>query len=250
VSDVGLIIPAAGSGIRLGSQKDKALTLLRGQPLLAWALRAFETFPDIVERVVVVPPGREDRFRERILGLPGLEREVEIVTGGDERQDSVARGLAAMTGKASWILVHDAARPLVSRGLIRRVLDALEEGESVVPALPLRDSVARAGPEPWIESYEDRGRLLSVQTPQGFHAQVLDHAFQRARADGFTGTDEASLVLRMNHPVTWTEGDPRNIKITYPEDLALAEAILSGGDRDEGTDEKRRAVDEDREGEP
>lgn len=135
-------------------------------------------------------------------------------------------GIDALGGKPHWIVVHDAARPLVSRDLIRRVLDRLESGESLVPALPLRDSVARLGYETWLKAYVDRSELLAVQTPQGFHRPVLEYAHQRARAEHFKGTDEASLVLRINHPVSWLEGEVTNIKITVPSDLLLAEAIL------------------------
>jgi 2-C-methyl-D-erythritol 4-phosphate cytidylyltransferase len=227
VSTVGLIVAAAGAGTRFGGNEEKALVSIHGRPMLAWALLAFDGFGDIEERVVVVPPGRETVFKERVLDPLGLKHRVRLVSGGKERQDSVARGLAALTDRAQWVLVHDAARPLVSDTLIRRVIGALKEGESVVPALHPRDSVARTGFEGWIKSYENRDRLVSVQTPQGFHHQVLDHAIQRARADKFHGTDEASLVLRLEHPVTWTQGEITNIKITYPEDVALAEALLA-----------------------
>lgn len=227
MSAVGLIVAAAGAGTRFGGREEKALVVLHGRPMLAWTLLAFDGFTDIVERVVTVPAGREDAFRKRVLDGLDLRHPVRIVPGGAERQDSVARGLAALTDRAEWVLVHDAARPLVSEKLIRRVIGALQEGESVVPALHPRDSVARTGFEGWIKAYENRDHLLSVQTPQGFHHQVLDHAIQRARADKFHGTDEASLVLRLDHPVTWTPGEIGNIKVTYPEDVVLAEALLA-----------------------
>jgi 2-C-methyl-D-erythritol 4-phosphate cytidylyltransferase len=124
------------------------------------------------------------------------------------------------------VLVHDAARPLLTPELVRRVLDVLEGGESVVPALPLRDSVARMGFESWIKAYEDRRNLLAIQTPQGFHRPVLEFAHRRATEDGVAGTDDASLVLRLNHAVSWIEGEAENLKITYPGDLAVAEAVL------------------------
>jgi 2-C-methyl-D-erythritol 4-phosphate cytidylyltransferase len=227
MSMVGLIVAAAGTGTRFGGNEEKALAVVHGRPMLAWTLLAFDGFDDIVERVVTVPSEREDVFHKRVLDGLDLRHPVRLVAGGAERQDSVARGLAALTDRAEWVLVHDAARPLVTKTLIRRVIGALMEGESVVPALHPRDSVARTGFEGWIKAYENRDRLVSVQTPQGFHHQVLDHAIQRARADKFHGTDEASLVLRLEHPVTWTHGEITNIKITYPEDVDLAEALLA-----------------------
>lgn len=226
MSDVGLIIASAGAGTRLGSDDEKALVPLLGRPILAWTLLAFDDFHEIGERLVVVPPGREEVFRKRVVEPLELQREVQLVAGGEERQDSVANGLAALSGNTKWVLVHDAARPLVSPALIRRVIDILHEGEAVVPALPPRDSVARMGFESWIKEYEDRSQLLAVQTPQGFALRVLEYAYEKARNDEHRGTDEASLVLRSRHPVSWTEGEARNLKITYPEDLITAETIL------------------------
>jgi 2-C-methyl-D-erythritol 4-phosphate cytidylyltransferase len=224
----GLVIVAAGRGERLGAPEEKALVLLLGRPLLAWTLLAFDPFPEIQERVVVVPPGREAAFRDHVLAPLDLEHEVEILAGGARRQDSVHNGVQALTETSHWVLVHDAARPLVSRDLIQRVLAVLDRGESVVPALPVRDSVARVGFETWLKGYEDRSRLLAVQTPQAFHRPVLEFAHEKAREEGFTGTDDASLVLRINHAVSWIEGEAENLKITYPVDLKLAEVILRG----------------------
>jgi 2-C-methyl-D-erythritol 4-phosphate cytidylyltransferase len=226
MADVGLVIPAAGRGERLGATDGKALVPLCGRPLLAWTLLAFDAFHEIGERVVVTPPGKEALFRERLAAIP-LERDVEYVPGGEERQDSVRAGLRALTAKCRWVLVHDGARPLIHGALVRRVLDVLRSGEAVIPALTPRESVARTGFESWVKSYEDRSKLLLVQTPQGFHLPVLEYAFAKADGDRFHATDEASLVLRANHPVSWIEGDPENVKVTYPQDLVFAEAILT-----------------------
>lgn len=223
---VGLVIVAAGRGDRLGSPEEKALVPLLGHPILSWTLLAFDEFPEISERIVVVPPGREEAFRERVIDGAGLSSYVELVPGGPRRQDSVALGIAALSDEPHWVMVHDAARPLVRQPLIRGVLDTLEDGESVVPALPVRDSIAHTGYDQWIKSYEDRSQLLAVQTPQGFHRPVLEFAHEQAKIHGYEGTDEGSLLVRVNHPVSWIEGDPENLKITYPADLRLAEAIL------------------------
>lgn len=226
MADVGLVIPAAGSGHRLGASAAKALVPLRGRPLLAWTLSAFDGFHEIGERIVLTPPGQESVFRDRVSAAVTLERDVEYVSGGEERQASVRAGLSRLTGKSRWVLVHDGARPLVSNTLVRRVLEVLKRGEAVIPALAPRESVARVGFESWVKSYEDRSKLLLVQTPQGFHLPVLEYAFAKAESDRFHGTDEASLVLRANHPVSWIEGDPENLKVTFPHDLVMAEMIL------------------------
>lgn len=226
MGDVGLLLPAAGRGDRLGRPEEKALVPLLGRPILAWTLLAFDSFHEIGERVVLAPPGKEALFRERVIEPLALARDVEIRAGGEDRQESVTLGLAALTARSRWVLVHDGARPLVTPELIRRVLTVLRSGEAVVPALPPRESVARVGFEAWVKGYEDRAKLLLVQTPQGFHVPVLEYALAKARSDRFRGTDEASLVLRANHPVSWIEGEPENLKITLPFDLLVAEAIL------------------------
>jgi 2-C-methyl-D-erythritol 4-phosphate cytidylyltransferase len=222
MTGVGLLLVAAGRGERLGKPETKALVPLLDRPLLSWALEAFASFAQIEERVVLTPPGEEPAFREAVSGFD----KVQVLAGGETRQESVRRGLAALGEGAHWVLVHDAARPLLTPRLVGRVLEVLEGGESVVLALPLRDSVARMGFESWIKDYEDRGKLLAIQTPQGFHRPVLEFAHRRALEDGETGTDDASLVLRLNHAVSWIEGEAENLKITYPGDLAVAEAVL------------------------
>ena len=181
MNDVGLVIVAAGRGERLGRPEPKALVPLLGHPLLAWTLLAFDDFHEIVERVVVVPPGSEALFREQVLAPLHLQRDVDLVAGGAERQDSVFNGIDALGGKPHWIVVHDAARPLVSRDLIRRVLDRLDGGESLVPALPLRDSVARVG-------YEPGSRLRGpLRAARGADAPGLSSTGSRVRASTRAG---------------------------------------------------------------
>jgi len=222
MTGVGLLLVAAGRGERLGRPEAKGLVPLLDRPLLLWALEAFAPFPQIGERIVLAPPGLEPVFRDALGGLGAIQ----VLAGGETRQESVGRGLAALGEGAHWVLVHDAARPLLTSRLVGRVLEVREGGESVVPALPLRDSVARMGFESWIKDYEDRRQLLAIQTPQGFHRPVLEFAHRRAVEDGVAGTDDASLVLRLNHAVSWIEGEAENLKITYPGDLAVAEAVL------------------------
>jgi 2-C-methyl-D-erythritol 4-phosphate cytidylyltransferase len=227
VSDVGLVIPAAGRGVRFAGSEEKALIPICGKPMLTWSLLAFDAIPLIVERVVAVPPGREPAFLERALRPYGLRERVRVVAGGGARQDSVALGVRALGPGVRWVLVHDAARPLVHRELVERVL-AARGREAVVPAVPLRDSVVRCGSGDAVAGYEDRERLRLVQTPQGFDRAVLERAFARAQEQGALGTDEGSLVLSSGGTVTWVEGDAGNWKVTYPEDRDRAEAILAG----------------------
>jgi 2-C-methyl-D-erythritol 4-phosphate cytidylyltransferase len=222
----GLVIVAAGKGSRLGSRDDKALVPIRGRPLVTWSLLAFEGFDRIVERVVVVPPGREPAFAERALRPFGLDGRVRLVAGGDERQDSVRNGVRALGDGLEWVLVHDAARPLVTRGLIERVL-SVSGGAGVVPARVPRDSVARIGSPGRLAGYEDRERLLLVQTPQRFRRPVLSAALEAAARDGRRATDEASLVLGAGHEVAVVDGDEANLKVTFAGDLAWVERVLA-----------------------
>jgi 2-C-methyl-D-erythritol 4-phosphate cytidylyltransferase len=233
VGEVGLVIPAAGKGERFGGSEEKALVPLAGKPLLTRALLAFAGIEEITRTVVAVPPGRQDAFAARALRPFGLDGRVTLVAGGTRRQDSVAAGIEALPPAVTTVLVHDAARPLVAGALIRRVLARATAGAAAVPAIPSRDSVARRGAGGSVTGYEDRAALLMVQTPQGFPRRVLEDALRDAAASGVDGTDEAMLVLRRGGTVTWVDGDGHNMKITFPEDLAVAETLLAlgGGER-------------------
>jgi len=223
---VGLVVPAAGRGERLGHAEEKALVPLGGRPLLAWTLAAFDRIEAITERVVLTPPGRMDAFRDRVDAAVTLRHPVIYREGGAERQDSVARGLAALGREIDRVLVHDAARPLVTGALIDRILAGLASSRAVIPAVPPRDSMARRGDGAEVSGYLERDRLLVVQTPQGFVREGLAAAHARARDTGLRGTDDASLVLEAGETVTWVEGEPRNLKLTYPEDFRWAEGLL------------------------
>jgi 2-C-methyl-D-erythritol 4-phosphate cytidylyltransferase len=153
-----------------------------------------------------------------------------LIAGGRARQDSVRLGLAALPadaqGRPDWVLVHDGARPLCSPGLIRRVLAALESGAAAVPVLPIFDTVRSAGEFGLSGGVVDRTGLRLAQTPQGFHWDVLWEAHQRAQAQGVAATDDGQLVERLGKPVTLVPGERRNLKVTLPEDLDLAEWVV------------------------
>lgn len=195
------IVVAAGSGERFGAPK--GAVVLAGRPLWEWGRDSL--LAGGVASVVVVGPG-------------GLE-------GGRRRRDSVARGLAAVPGEATHVLVHDAARPLAGPTLVRRVIDRLAAGDvdGVVPALPVRDTIKRVVGESVAETVE-RSALVAVQTPQGF---VLDSLRAAHAADDDDASDDALLVERWGGTVVTVAGEEGNMKITYPGDLAIAEALLS-----------------------
>ena len=227
---VAVLIAAAGSGTRMGRDGppgNKVLLPLGGEPLLRHTVRAFLTLP--VSLTLRIVARREDfgalerAFSDR-RNWPQLGAWIE---GGTERQDSVRLGLEALaadpSGAPDWVLVHDGARPLVSRALIQRVLDALRIHSAVVPVVPVFDTVRKSSPTRQSEGVLDRSGLRLCQTPQGFHWNTLWQAHLRARADGFKGTDDGQLVERLGQAVTLVDGELHNFKVTLPDDVALAE---------------------------
>jgi len=213
------VIVAGGRGRRFGEVKQ--LAILAGRPVLERTLQAFQDHPEVDRMVLVM---KADSGDADLLG--GFGKLDSVVPGGPRRQDSVAAGFAAVKrGAADVVLVHDAVRPLVSRPLISRVIQAAGEEGAAVPIIPLEDTIKRmeAG---MVRGTADRDRLGRAQTPQGFRYEVLAEALDRAARDGFTGTDEAALVERLGSPVIAVQGDRCNLKITFPEDLKTAEALL------------------------
>ena len=217
------IIPSAGLGKRMGTRRKNYLGLL-GRPILAHTLCAFEACPVIDSVVVVVSPDDIDRCADEVVAPYGFKKVLRIVAGGAERQDSVANGLVHAEG-FSIVAVHDGARPLVTPGIIESVVNAASITGAAITAVPVKDTIKEATGG-LVTRTVDRASLVSVHTPQAFRTELLIEALARARRDGFTGTDESSLVERLGEPVTVVRGSYENIKITTQEDLALAEWIL------------------------
>ncbi|MDR7417147.1 MAG: 2-C-methyl-D-erythritol 4-phosphate cytidylyltransferase [Armatimonadota bacterium] len=219
----GAIIAAAGRGNRLRREEPKALVMLAGLPLVVRAALPFQRCPLVEEIVVVAPEGNLEDVGTWVRRC-SLSKIHAVVPGGPQRQDSVGRGLEALRG-AEVVLVHDGARPLLEEGLVGRVAQAAAEYGAVVPALPVHDTLKRVRGG-LIEQTVDRTGIWVAQTPQGFRIELLRAAHARARAEGFYGTDDAVLVERLGHPVHVVPGSARNLKITTPEDLLVAEALL------------------------
>lgn len=215
---------AAGSGERLGGDRPKAFAAFRGRPLLAESLGRLESSDWVDAIVLVAPPGWEE---PAILLAEELvtTKVASVATGGVTRADSVRAGLAETAADALAIVVHDAARPLITDELIERVLAPLGEGfDGAVPGLPLPDTVKRVRGREVVETL-DRTELVTVQTPQAFRADILRAAF----AGDLTGaTDCASLVERQGGRVVVVDGDPQLLKVTTREDLRHVERLLEG----------------------
>jgi 2-C-methyl-D-erythritol 4-phosphate cytidylyltransferase len=246
---VAVIIPAAGLGTRMapvpvgakGKQKKspptKQFTELGGTPILIHTLRKFAAVEAVSEIWVALRENELTGFRARLESgaKDVLSKKVELVVGGEHRQQSVESALNALAAAADDIvLVHDAVRPLVTREIIQAVIEATKKYGAAIAGLPAVDTVKqveRTAEGALIKATIPRAGIVMAQTPQGFRYAVIKKAFDEASADGFLGTDEASLVERSGHEVAVVMGSPRNIKITTPADMDLAEFYLKSANR-------------------
>jgi 2-C-methyl-D-erythritol 4-phosphate cytidylyltransferase len=219
------IVCAAGRGERLGAEQPKAFSDLGGRPLLAESLERLDACEPVEGIIVAAPPGWEEPTILLAEEL-GCEKVSAVVTGGKTRGGSVKAALAEVPAEAPTILVHDAARPLVTGAIVARVLAPLEKGgwEAVVPALPVADTIKLVEGERVVETLA-RDTLVAVQTPQAFRAGSLRAAYAEAVEEA---SDCARLVEARGGRVSWVEGDPRLLKVTTPEDLALVASWLAG----------------------
>jgi 2-C-methyl-D-erythritol 4-phosphate cytidylyltransferase len=216
------ILVAAGRGERLGLDRPKAFANLRDEPLLAESLRRLEASPWVDGIVLVAPPGWEEPAI-LLAEEEGCGKVHACVTGGETRSDSVRAGLAEVPADALAVLVHDAARPLVSDEVVERVLAPLSEGwDGVVPGLPVGDTLKRVGEDGGVVETVSRDGLWAVQTPQAFAAEAL----RRAQAGGADATDCAGLVEASGGRVKVVEGDPRLLKVTSEADLVTVAGWL------------------------
>lgn len=212
-----VIIPAAGTGSRFGGALPKQFQTLGGKPVIQHVIERF-LLDDLVTRVVVpVAPVLLERVKN--------SERVSFVAGGDTRQQSVIRALAD-AGEAELIAVHDAARPLFSMAIFHAVVDAAREAGAALPVIPVADTIHVMNADGTVAETLDRAMLGAAQTPQCFRAEILRDILARAEREGIEGTDEAGLAARFGYRVRAVPGDPRNLKITVPEDLAIAESYL------------------------
>ena len=225
---VGVIIPAGGIGSRLGRKRPKQLLDLAGRPILVRTCQAFLEIATIRQVVIAVPAAHAqptiDALRPHL--APADYDRLVFTVGGLTRQESVRAGLARLDSAITLVLVHDAARPLVDRATIERCLDAAWEFGAAIAAVPVKDTLKLAAGGATIEKTVDRTDLWQAQTPQTMRREYLERAFTEAARTGFVGTDEASLLEAAAIPVHLVYGSERNLKITHPEDMRLAEALL------------------------
>ncbi len=219
-----VIIAAAGRGERLGGPQNKAFVELAGRPLVAYSLETFRNCTGIAEIILVVAP--EDVERARTLLCDGGAKSERVVAGGALRQESVAAGLAEVRPGIDLVAVHDAARPFASIALVQRCLEQAALHGAAVAAAPVTDTVKDADPDGTVRATLERSRIWLAQTPQVFKRVLLEEAYRSAAAVGVMATDDAALVERLGHRIQLVQGDPGNIKITFPEDVARCEQGL------------------------
>ena len=223
------LIPAAGMGKRMGASINKQYLLLDGMPIVARTISLFEQSPLIDSIYLVVPAEEIPYCRKNIVEACDFKKIAAIVPGGRERQNSVLNGLIAMREHVSEddvVLIHDGVRPLITERVLQESIDTARLHDGALVAVPVKDTIktVRNG---IVSNTPPRESLWQAQTPQTFRFAKIFHAHLSAEADGFSGTDDASLIERSGGKVHIVHGDYRNIKITTPEDLVLAEAFLS-----------------------
>jgi 2-C-methyl-D-erythritol 4-phosphate cytidylyltransferase len=223
---VHLLIAAAGSGRRMGAEGNKLLLPVAGRPVLAWTLEAALACPAIHWIGIVGQPVDAEAIAA-IVAAAGPDRPVQWILGGDTRQESVCRGLAALPAEAAGVLIHDGARCLVEPALLERCAAAVNGGAAVIAATPVTDTIKQVDGAGTITGTPDRRGLWAAQTPQGFPVAQLRTAHATATAEGWSVTDDAALFERLGLPVQVLEAPPSNIKLTTRFDLTVAEAVLA-----------------------
>lgn len=220
-----LLIPAAGMGKRMGSQHNKLRLNLLEMPILAWTLRAAESATSIQWIGLIGQPEDQSTWNELLQTLK-LSKPVQMIVGGETRQDSVYNGLEALPTDAISVLIHDGARCLATPQLIDRCAAAFEKYSGFVAAIPVKDTIKVVDAHQQICATPDRAQLWAAQTPQGFNVEQLKKCHAEGRRQGWTVTDDAALFERLDLPVHIVLGEETNLKVTTPDDLAIADLIL------------------------
>jgi 2-C-methyl-D-erythritol 4-phosphate cytidylyltransferase len=218
-----VIIPAAGQGKRMGAGKNKLLLELEGTPVFIHTLKVFEEDELCEGMILAIHPQDEVEFRG-LVTQHNLQKVLRLVAGGKERQDSIYNALLTVESDGI-VLVHDAARPFVLKKQIHQIVETAQQTGAAIIGVPAKDTMKMVQGSVVVDTVE-RSSLWAVQTPQAFRISVLLEAYRQAERDQYIGTDDSSLVERISRPVTMVEGDYDNIKLTTPEDLFFAEAIL------------------------
>ena len=220
-----LLIPAAGMGRRMGSDRNKLLLTLLNKPLLTWTLLAAKASPHIQWIGIMGQSYDFPNFKAIIASL-NLSKPVILIQGGDTRQESVYNGLQALPPEAERVLIHDGARCLATPELFDRCAQTLLTCQGLIAAIPVKDTIKVVNEEKLITDTPPRSSLWAAQTPQGFEVKLLKECHEKGRNLGWEVTDDAALFEKCELPVRIVEGEETNLKVTTPVDLAIAEFIL------------------------
>ncbi|MFH1593665.1 MAG: 2-C-methyl-D-erythritol 4-phosphate cytidylyltransferase [Candidatus Omnitrophota bacterium] len=231
---VSCIVPSAGKGRRLGFRIGKPFVNLAGKPILAHTLKALSNCK-IIERIILVVSRDKIKACKKLVKRYDLSKVRDIVSGGVKRSDSVRNGLSKVTN-ADHILIHDGARPFIEKRIVERILKATKKYGAAICAVPSTQTIKLVSKRGFIVNTGDRKFLWEAQTPQGFRRDLIVKAYKEAGAKRVT--DDSSLVERLGHKVKIVKGSPRNIKITTPEDLLFAKALLKTKNQKQKTKNK------------
>ena len=220
-----LLIPAAGTGRRMGSDRNKLLLEVRSRAIISWTLLAAEASRQISWIGIISQPADWHDLKAIIADLQ-LSKPVELIKGGSTRQQSVYNGLQARPADATHVLIHDGARCLVTPELLDRCALAIHHCSGLIAAVPVKDTIKVVGEDGIIQQTPDRRQLWAAQTPQGFNVQLLKYCHSEGVRQGWEVTDDAALFEKCGYQVQIVEGEETNLKVTTPQDLAIAEYIL------------------------
>jgi 2-C-methyl-D-erythritol 4-phosphate cytidylyltransferase len=220
------IIPAAGTGKRMERGISKQYLALEGVPILVHTLWKFEEAPAVDAVILIVPAGDVDVIRREMVDFHHLKKVRKILPGGEERQDSVKEGIDALPEETEVVVIHDGVRPFVTGDLIGVSVEGASTFGAVSLGVPVKDTVKSVETGGWVEHTMDRTKLWLTQTPQAFRREIIQEAYRRAFAEGFYGTDDASLVERIGIRVKMLPGIYENIKITTPGDLSVGAILM------------------------
>ncbi len=227
------LIVAAGSGRRMlaglpagQAGVPKQFLFLDGRPIASHTLLVFEAVSEVQEVILVVPAGQEERCRKEWVDAYEFKKVKQVISGGERRQDSVYAALRITSSDTDVVLVHDGVRPFVTPVMIRQTIEAASHAGGALVAIPVKDTVKKAGADRRVLSTLNRSSLWLAQTPQAFRRPILMEAYQKAYAEGVIQTDDAALVERLGYPIQIIQGSWDNLKITQPDDLLLAQEII------------------------
>ena len=222
---ISAIIAGGGSGKRMQSQENKLFIEIGGTAILAMTTAVFES-AEIINEIIITVPAEDIERTKNLIKQYSFKKVTQVIAGGPARQASVFNGLQAVSADTDTVVIHDGARPFVTEEIIARAIDVTKTCKAAVVGMPVKDTIKTVNGDGFIASTMDRNLLWQAQTPQVFDAALIKDAYAKAQKSGFQATDDSSLVERLGESVKMIPGSYENIKITTPEDIITAEAIL------------------------